>query len=280
MAVDAADDGIAFGADLDARDVLDPHRRAVGQRLQYDILELGNRLHPRLRRDGRVEHLSPRRRQAPDVARRDLAVLRGDRRNHVVRHQRRGGEPLRIEPDTHRVRRAEDIDLAYSLDARQRVLDVRRHIVGHVLVYAGVGLVIDADEQQRVRVRFGHAHALRLHLLRQARDRRLDLVLHLHLRDVGVGALLEDRGDARLPARARLRAEIEEAVDPRQLLLEHLRDAVLDRLGRGAGIGRADIDLRRRDVGILLDRQRKKRARSPQHDDDRQHPGKDRPVDE
>ena len=30
---------------------------------------------------------------------------------------------------------------------------------------------------------------------------------------------------------------------PGQLLLDHLGDAVLDRLGRGAGVGRADVDL-------------------------------------
>src|SRR3546814_19757294 len=58
-------------------------------------------------------------------------------------------------------------------------------------------------------------------------------------------------------------------------LLEHLGDAVLDRFGRRAGIGGADIDLRRRDIGILLDRQRKERADAAEHDDDRQHPGKD-----
>src|SRR3546814_17331319 len=75
-------------------------------------------------------------------------------------------------------------------------------------------------------------------------------------------------------------SDLKEAVDPGQLLLEHLGDAVLDRFGRRAGIGGADIDLRRRDIGILLDRQRKERADAAEHDDDRQHPGKDWTVDE
>src|SRR3546814_2632298 len=75
-------------------------------------------------------------------------------------------------------------------------------------------------------------------------------------------------------------SDLKEAVDPGQLLLEHLGDAVLDRFGRRAGIGGADIDLRRRDIGILLDRQREERADAAEHDDDRQHPGKDRAVDE
>src|SRR3546814_18319115 len=64
------------------------------------------------------------------------------------------------------------------------------------------------------------------------------------------------------------------------LFRSHLGDAVLDRLGRCARIGGADIDLRRRDVRILLDRQRKERADAAEHDDDRQHPCKDRTVDE
>src|SRR3546814_1721633 len=63
--------------------------------------------------------------------------------------------------------------------------------------------VCSSDLQQRIRIGLGDAHALLLHLLRQARDRRLDLVLDLHLRDVGVGAFHEDRGDIRAPARAR-----------------------------------------------------------------------------
>src|SRR3546814_20039136 len=96
-----------------------------------------------------------------------------------------------------------------------------------------------------------------------------------HLRDVGVGAFHEDRGDIRAPARAGLRAEIKEAVDPGQLLLEHLRDAVLDRFGRCTGVGGADIDLRGLDIGILLERQRKERADAAGHADDRYPPGTD-----
>ena len=50
--------------------------------------------------------------------------------------------------------------------------------------------------------------------------------------------------------------------------------------GRGAGIAGADVDLGRRDVGILLDRQREDRAEPGEHDDDRDDPGEDRPIDE
>jgi hypothetical protein len=222
--------------------------------------------------DGRIEHLAGRRGQAPDLARGDLGILRLDRRNHVTRHQRQAGQTLRIEPDPHRMGRSEHIDVADAGNARQGILDVRRERVGHVHVGALVGVVIDRDDQQRVGVRLGDANALLLNLLRQAADRLLDLVLHLHLGNVGVGPLGEYRRDADRPARARRRAEIEEIVDPDQLLLDDLGDAVLDRLRRGAGVAGADIDLRRRDVGILFYRQRADRAQPGEHDNDRQHP--------
>ena len=119
-------------------------------------------------------------------------------------------------------------------DARQRVLEVGRQIVRHVHVGALVGLVVDRDDQQEVGVRLGHPDALLLDLLRQARHRLLDLVLDLDLGDVGVGALGEHRRDADRSARARRRGEIEQPVDAGQLLLDDLRDAALDRLGRRA----------------------------------------------
>ena len=111
----------------------------------------------------------------------------------VAWHQRESGEPLRVEPDAHRVGRAEHVDVADARDARQRVLDVGRQIVGHVHVRALVGGVVDRDDQQEVGVGLGDPDALLLDLLRQARDRLLDLVLDLDLGDVGVGALREGR---------------------------------------------------------------------------------------
>ncbi len=90
-----------------------------------------------------------------------------------------------------------------------------------------VGLVIDADDQQEVGRGLGDSHALLLDLLRQAREGRLHRILDLHLGDVGVGALLEGDVDGDLPARARRGLEIEQAVEPGQLLLDDLGDAVL-----------------------------------------------------
>src|SRR5205085_6269225 len=111
-------------------------------------------------------------------------------------------------------------------------------------------------------------------------ERLLDLVLHLDLGDVRVRSLLESGRNGHRSARGGGGIEIEQAVDPGQLLLDDLGDAVLHRLGRSAGIGRADVDLWRGDVGILLDRESDDRAHPHQHDDDRDHPGENRAIDE
>ena len=47
-------------------------------------------------------------------------------------------------------------------------------------------------------------------------------VLHLNLSDVGVGALGEGRGDLHLTLRTFRGAEIQQAVDPGELLLDYL----------------------------------------------------------
>ena len=108
----------------------------LGIGLEHDLAELLGVCSLRLRGDRRVQHLLVGLRQAADLARGDLGVLRLDRRDHVARHQRERRQPLRVEPDAHRVRRAEHVDVADSGHARQRVLDVRREIVRHVHVVA------------------------------------------------------------------------------------------------------------------------------------------------
>ena len=280
MAVDLADGVVALRAELYARDIAQPDGRSVGRGLEHDGAELVGRLKLRHRGDGGVEHLLRGRGQPADLARRDLGVLRLDGRDHVARHQRHRGQSLGVEPHAHGVRRAIDINVAHALDARERVLDRGDEVVRNIVAGAGVGAVPHHHRQQLVGVRLGDAHALRLDLLRQPRERGLDLVLDLDLRDVGIGALGEGGGYGGRPLRRGLRAEVEQPVEPAELLLDDLRDAVLDRRGRSARIAGADVDVGGRDIGILLDRQRQQRADPAKHHDDRQHPGENRPVDE
>ena len=80
------------------------------------------------------------------------------------------GEACRVQPDAHRILRSEHVDVAHTLHAAQRVLQVGNEIVADVLVRLLIGFVIDADDQQVVGVRLADDEALLLHLLRQARD--------------------------------------------------------------------------------------------------------------
>jgi hypothetical protein len=280
MPVDAAARVVVLGAEFDPRDVLELDGGAVALRLEDDVGELFGGLQARLCGHGRVEHLRVGLWLAAELARGDFGVLRLDRARHVAGDQLDRGELVGVEPDPHRVLRAEHVAVADAGNATERVLQVRDEIVRDVLVGHLVGLVIDADDEQVVRVGLADDEALLLDLLRQAADRLLDLVLDLDLRDVGIGALGEGHGDRHRPARARRGAEIEQAVDPGQRLLDDLRDAVLDRLRVGTREGRAHRDLRRGDVRVLRDRQTEDRAHAAEHDDDRDHPGEDRAIDE
>src|SRR3546814_282614 len=124
------------------------------------------------------------------------------------------------------------------------------------------------------------ADALALDLLRQQRHRQLQLVLDLHLGDVAVGAGFEGEPDRSHAVGRRLRREVHQAVQALHVLLDDLGHRVLDHLGRCAGIRRADLDGRRRHGGIHRDRQGEDRQRAGEHDDDRDDPREDGPVDE
>ena len=77
-----------------------------------------------------------------------------------------------------------------------------------------------------------------------------------------------------------LRRHVEHVLDAVDLLLDRRGHGVEHQLGVGARIAGRHLHRRRRDVGILGDRQHENRQRAGQRDDDRQHRGEDRPADE
>mgnify|MGYP003694284321 CR=1 FL=1 len=85
MAVVAADEVVVLRAQLDARDVGEAHRRAVGIRADDDLAELLRIGEPALRRDRVDEVLLAADRRLPDLARRELRVLLVDRGGDVGR---------------------------------------------------------------------------------------------------------------------------------------------------------------------------------------------------
>ena len=118
------------------------------------------------------------------------------------------------------------------------------------------------------------------HFLRHPRQRAVHAVLHQHLGRVRVGADLEGHRQPHLAVAAALGRHVEHVLHAVDLLLERRGHGVGDGLRAGAGIVGDDEDGRRRDLGILGDRQREQRNRAQQHDQDGQHRREDRPADE
>ena len=279
LAVVAADHAVRFGAEFEARDVAQIDLAAVGVGLEQDFAELLLGLQTTERRDRRVQLLPGDCRRAAELAGRDLRVLRLDRRAHVGRGQLVTNELGRVEPDAHRVLRAEHLRLTDAGNPAQRVLHVGDEIVGEVGLCLVAFLRNQCDQHQEVARRLGDLHALRLHDLRQRRQRQLQLVLHLHLRDVRVGAGVERQRYRRAAVGIAGRRHVEQVVEAGHLLFDDLRHRVFERLRRGARVGGVDDDLGRRDRRILRDWQRADGQRTGQHDDDGDHPRKDGAID-
>ncbi len=201
MAVQVDGRRIILAAQGHVGDVLQQHLRSVGQRLHHHFLELIDRGEARARGDDRVQHLRVGHRLLADLAGRDLRILRGDRIRHIARLQVEAAQFVRVEPDAHRILRAEHIEIADALEAAQTILQMRNQIVADVDARALVGLVIDRDHHQEVGIGLGDDQALLLHLLGQTGQRLLHLVLHLYLGDVRIGALVEGHRDHHLTRR-------------------------------------------------------------------------------
>ena len=102
----------------------------------------------------------------------------------------------------------------------------------------------------------------------------------LALGDVEVRPELEGDADHQAAVPGRLGAHEQHAIDAVDLLLEHRRDRVGNRLGAGSRVGCGDLDRRRHDVRILRHRQRAVGDRARERDDDGDDRGEDRPLDE
>ena len=151
MAVGAYSCRIIVGAELDAGDIADQHASAGGIGLHDDIAKLLGSLKARLGGNRRVEHLAVRLRKPADFTRGHFGILVLDRGDHVAGNQPEARQLVRIEPDPHRIGRAEHVDVADAGYARQLILDVRGQPVGNIEVGAAVGGVTDRHDHQQVR---------------------------------------------------------------------------------------------------------------------------------
>ncbi|MNI75202.1 hypothetical protein D3C73_1313340 [compost metagenome] len=134
-------------------------------------------------------------------------------------------------------------------------MHVRHDVVGQVVLGHAAVTRHHADHQQEVLHCLGHADTLLLHFLRQQRGGQVQLVLDLDLRGIGVGALLEGRGDGHGAVGVTFRGHITQVVDTVELLLDHLDHGVLHGLRGSARVGHGNGDGRRRNARVLVDRQ-------------------------
>ena len=212
---------------------------------------------------------------------RHLHVLALQRRHDVAGGQVERLQAVGIEPDAHRiVAAAEHGDRADAVDAVQHIGDLHVGVVGDEERVARLVGRVEVDDHHQVGRGLGDGDADVAHVRRQPRLGDGHAVLHLHLRDIEIGAELERHLDGELPVARRVRRDVEHVLDAVDLLLERGNDGRGDDVGAGAGVLAGDVDGRRRDIRILRDRQPPIGHRAQDHEDHRDHGGKDRPVDE
>ncbi len=211
---------------------------------------------------------------------RDLGVLRPHRVVDVGRLQAKGHQLGRVEPDAHGTLGAEQLGLAHTGNALQLGLDEAGGIVAQADRVVGRVAAGQRHEQQEVRAGLVDAHALLHHRRRQARRGTRQPVLHLDLGQIDVGAGLEGGGDGTAAVGLRHRLHVDHAGRAIELLLDDRQHAVFQHLGRRARVGGIDDDGRRRHRGVLRHRQLGDGRPAQHHDEQRDDPGEDRPVDE
>ena len=192
-----------------------------------------------------------------------------------------GRQLLRVEPEPHAVVALAEVgDVADARQTRQLVADLDGGVVAQVEVVAAVVRREQVDDHQHVGRLLLDGDAAALDQVGQDRLGQRHAVLHQHLGDVQVGAGLERDGQRVVAVVGALRGHVHHALDAVDLLLDGGGHGVGDDLGVGAGVGRRHLDGRRRDLRVLRDRQREQGDAAAQRDDDGQHRGEDRPVDE
>ena len=114
---------------------------------------------------------------------------------------------------------------------------------------------IHARAENEVARRLGDRDSSRFDRVRQTSLRRVHPVLNVHGCEVGIAVQLEGRGNRTGTVVAAVGGHVLHPLGAVDLLLQGNRDCRLDSLRAGADVSAADVDLRRREVGELRDRQ-------------------------
>ena len=260
---------VGLGADLRSPNILQLNNAVLGV-LDDDVFELQRIGQAPDHSQGDLEVLLLVGRRTAQLTGRNFDVLFLQRSHHVgggqlPRRQLRG-----IEPDAHRILAlAEDHHIAHARYALQRVFHVDVEIVRDVLVRKAVVGRIEPGGKHKVGIRLGNGDAGVLDLLRQTALRRGDAVLHVDRGDVQVVAGAKghvDRAGAVVRTR---RGDVVHALDAVDLLLQWNRYRRLHHLRVRANVIAGNGDLRRRQVRVERDRQRRNADSARQNDQQR-----------
>ena len=279
LAVQPRGELITHAADLDAGDIAQSHRRAVGIGAQHDAAEFIRRAKLALHQHQRRNFLVLIARLGADAAGRDLRVLRVDRLGDVIGGEIESDQLLGIDPHAQRLFSGIQRGAADAGDAA----DFAEHVADHEVaerdfIHAAVG----GGERDNLQHRAGgflDQDALLQHRARQPRLDALDAVLHVHRRHLDVSAGLKERGDFHLAQRVAGGFETQDAARAVEFFLDQPRDAGVEVLRRRARIAGRHRDRWRRDDRILRNREERDRDRADQTDEQRNDPGEDRPID-
>ncbi|CSH33789.1 Uncharacterised protein [Shigella sonnei] len=118
-----------------------------------------------------------------------------------------------------------------------------------------------------------------LNFLRQQRHRQLQFVLHLNLRDIRISTRLKGQGDLHGTRGVTVRGHVHQVIDTVHILFDNLCHRVLHCFRISAGVGGGDRYCRRCNRRILRHRQFEDRQPPCQHDDNGDHPRKNRAID-
>ena len=279
MSIRLRDDVVRLRARLHARDILEAHEAAVARSAHDDITKLLGRHETAVDLARRLLFLHLGHGHRADCTRRRLYILLLDRSCNVGDRQAEFCELVGIEPDAHRIVRAEDLDVADAMHTLDLIEEIDRRVILEERTVVEVAIRIHGDHHRHVVRGLLRRDANRLDVVGQARRRHGNIVLHLDRIHVAVRSGLERDRKTIAPRVVRVGAHVVHALRAVDLILNDLRDRLIDDARARARIHRADGDRRRRDLRVLRDRQLKPRDNAADNDQKRDDDGKNRPMD-
>ena len=243
-------------AEIDPRDIFHAHKRAVWIRSNDNLAEFLRCLQSSLRADRVRKFLSARDRFTPDLSGGIHVVLLLHRTNDVGHGDTELRELVGFYPKPHRVlTRAKHLHVRNSRNARELIDQIDVAVVGEENSVVGSFWRIKIDEHQRRSCRFLHGHAVVVHVLRQLRLRLRHAQLREDLIDIRIRGDIEIDDHSHVAGVGVDRIHVIHVVHATHLLLDRRGDGLLDSQRVRAGVMRADLNFRRRDLRILRDRQ-------------------------